>query len=111
MADDTLFSTVEPEYFMLMNGNQLYTGHTFLDADVILYIDGVIYSVDAGEIGLECSEVGGGWYKWQPVSVNQKNGHKLKLSIKDSSGGNSFDSGGEMFMTAGDANAFKGHTP
>lgn len=104
------YGSLEPIQFKLMLSGVSVPGYPLADADVILYIDGSLYSVDSGEIGTECSEIGNGWYKWTPINPAQTQGKKLIVDISDSVG-SSFDDNALQIFTGGNINAFFGNVP
>ena len=108
-----VYGTVEPIYFKLSLNGVGQSGIALADDDVHLYINGIIYGVDLGEIGTECAYVTGtnGIYRWQPILPAQTQGKILILDIKDADAGGLFDENMIQIMTGGNINAFLGNIP
>lgn len=106
------YGTLDPVQFKITLAGANVTGLTLADADLLLYIDGVLYSVDAGEIGTEVTEIGRGWYKWTPILPAQTSGQQLILDLYDTTGvGTLFDNNGIQIYTGGHSAAFFGNVP
>lgn len=107
------YGTLEPVVFKLQLIGVGQNSITLADNDVHLFIDEVLYGVDLGEIGTECTYIVGsnGLYKWQPVLPAQTTGKKLVLDIKDADSGGLFEENAIELYSGGHENAYFGIVP
>lgn len=94
------WGATDPIYFKLtLNGAGVVT--TLASDDVKLSKDGAAFT----NIGLSCTSVGNGIYKWTPAAGSNTQCEVMIINIKDAAGGPLFDENCLIIATGGDTTA------